>query len=103
MPTLGRAKEGPEDDPNADGPYVPQPVKDVGIAFIEWAEKYWGIDKAFEAADKAKDANSESAPWGNYIRPCFINKINELVKNHKPGGLQPGYYQFNLKDKDHGE
>lgn len=65
-------------------------VHNVGETFILWAERYWGMDKAFTKPEKEGE---ESAPWSS-IRPIFVREINELVKNHKPGGIEPGYYQF---------
>ena len=76
-------------------PYIPPQVEDVGEAFVEWAEKFWGIKQAY---DKPSDPNSESASW-EIVKPYFVDKINELVKNKKPSGLQPGYYQLNLKSE----
>lgn len=76
-----------------DGPYIPPQVEDVGKAFIEWAEKYWDIEKAYTLLDQSRSPNSESAPW-NYLRDTFIRQINELAKNKKPSGIEPGYYQI---------
>lgn len=81
-----------------DGPYIPPQVEDVGKTFVEWAEKYWGIETAYKLLDEANGPNMESAPW-SYVRELFIKEINELVKNKKPSGLQPGYYQLNLKSE----
>jgi len=65
-------------------------VDDVGETFISWAEKYWGMEKAFTKPEKEGE---ESAPW-SAIRPIFVREINELVENHKTGGIEPGYYQI---------
>lgn len=81
----------------ADGSYIPEQVEDVGIAFVEWAEKYWGIEKAYTLVDESKDANIESAPW-SYIRETFVCHINEFVKNYRPSGIEPGYYKINKVD-----
>jgi hypothetical protein len=63
-----------------DGPYIPPQVEDVGESFIEWAEKYWDIEKAYTLLDQSKGPNTESAPW-IYIRDIFVNQINEFVEN----------------------
>ena len=76
-----------------DGPYIPTQVEDVGKAFVEWAEQYWGIEEAYKLVDESKGPNTESAPW-SYMRNLFINKINELEKNKKPSGIEPGYYKI---------
>jgi len=58
-------------------------VEDVGVAFVEWAEQYWGIEEVWNAGMKKlseEKPNSESALW-NYVRYIFWNRINELAKN----------------------
>lgn len=49
----------------------------VGEEFIIWAEKSWNLKGTYEKPTKKYE---ESAPYG-YIRPVFIEKINELIKN----------------------
>jgi len=78
-----------------DVPSVPPQIEDVGKAFVEWAEKYWGIKTAY---DKPAEPNSESASWET-IKPYFVNKINELVKNKKPTDYPPGYYKLEIVEK----
>lgn len=81
-----------------DGTYIPPQVENVGEAFVDWAEKYWALNKLFENSDKDKGPNEESAPW-NHIREIFIQKINELSENKKPDSYPPGYYKFSIVEK----
>ena len=75
---------------------LPIQIEDVGKAFVEWAEKGWAIKKAY---DNMEEPNSESAGW-EIVKPYFINKINELVKNRKPENYPPGYYKLEIRDKN---
>jgi len=55
----------------------PEVKLSVGEEFIIWAEKSWNFKGTFEKPTKE---NEEVAPY-DYIRPVFIEKINELIKN----------------------
>lgn len=57
----------------------PGKVDDVGKAFIEWAEQYWGFEKSFTLKSAFV---AESAPY-SVIRRAFIAKINELTELNK--------------------
>lgn len=52
-------------------------IENVGLEFIEWAEKYWCLDKLLL---RNSDHNAESCPY-EYMRKVFIKKINELSDN----------------------
>ena len=50
----------------------------TGQEFIEWAEKYWKLDKLMVIEDPDNFAG-EACDY-NYIRNIFIQKINAIVK-----------------------
>jgi hypothetical protein len=49
----------------------------VGMEFVEWAEKHWGMKTAYEEWLKHEDNE------GSYqtIRPYLIQKIDEIIFN----------------------
>jgi hypothetical protein len=51
----------------------------VGQEFIEWAEKYWLLDKLvkIEYPDNFAGKNCDY----NYMRNVFIKKINAIIKD----------------------
>ena len=60
----------------------PQEIKEketVGQEFIEWAEKYWHLDKLVKIEDPDKFAG-ENCDY-NYMRKIFIEKINSIIKD----------------------
>jgi len=64
-----------------------QPIKtqkSVGEEFMEWAEKYWNIEKISEPTNSKNDCllddNEECCDY-NHIRNIFIDKINKIIKN----------------------
>jgi hypothetical protein len=52
--------------------------KTVGEEFIEWAEKYWLLDKLVKIEDPDKFAG-EICDY-KYMRDIFIKKINDIIK-----------------------
>ena len=58
---------------------VKEPIKtqkSVGEEFMNWAEKYWNMEKISETTNSE---NEESCDY-DIIRNIFINKINEIIK-----------------------
>ena len=53
--------------------------KTVGQEFVEWAEKYWLLDKLVEIENPDEFAG-EVCDY-NYMRNIFIRKINSIIKN----------------------
>lgn len=51
----------------------------VGQEFIEWAEKYWHLDKLVKIEDPDKFAG-ETCDY-SYMRNIFIEKINAIIKD----------------------
>lgn len=51
----------------------------VGQEFIEWAEKYWHLDKLVKIKNLDKFAG-ETCGY-NYMRNIFIEKINAIIKD----------------------
>lgn len=51
----------------------------VGQEFIEWAEKYWHLDKLVKIENPDKFAG-ETCDY-NYMRNIFIEKINAIIKD----------------------
>lgn len=51
----------------------------VGQEFIEWAEKYWNLDKLINI-DNPDEFNGEKCDY-NYMRGIFIEKINGIIKD----------------------
>lgn len=52
-------------------------IDNIGEAFIEWAEKYWGFKRHYT---QEPNDNCESAPY-EFVKEAFTNKINELIRN----------------------
>lgn len=57
--------------------------KSVGLEFIEWAEKYWLLDKLIKI-DNPDNFSGESCDY-NYMRDIFIRKINSIVSERISG------------------
>lgn len=51
----------------------------VGQEFIDWAEKYWHLDKLVEIENPDEFAG-EVCDY-NYMRNIFIGKINNIIKD----------------------
>ena len=60
------------------GQTVKEPVS-VGQEFIEWAEKYWHIDKLINP-ETTDHFNSETCDY-KYMRNIFVDKINSIIKD----------------------
>lgn len=50
----------------------------VGKEFMEWAEKYWLLDKLVNP-EKSDNSSGETCDY-NYMREIFIEKINGIIK-----------------------
>lgn len=48
----------------------------VGEEFVEWAEQYWGLKRAYSQENNEGESSSY-----NYMRKLFGEKINELIKD----------------------
>lgn len=59
---------------------TPKEVKNVGEAFMSWAEKGWALEKIITKGLIAVNEGGESCPY-KYLREVFVSKINELSKN----------------------
>ncbi len=64
------------------GQTVKEPIS-VGQEFIEWAEKYWGLDKLINP-ENTDEFNGESCDY-SYIRTVFVEKINGIIKDRIGG------------------
>jgi len=51
----------------------------VGQEFIDWAEKYWLLDKLIKI-DNPDNFASETCDY-NYIKGIFIEKIDSIIKD----------------------
>lgn len=74
--------ESGQDDPIQDDPIKLTEINEkttVGQEFIEWAEKYWLLDKLVKFENPDKFAG-EVCDY-NYMRDIFIEKINSIIKN----------------------
>jgi len=60
------------------GQEVKEPVT-VGDEFIEWAEKYWLLDKLVKV-ENSDNFNGEVCDY-DYMRKIFIEKINGIIDN----------------------
>jgi len=76
-----KMKDTPLLKKNNDDPDVPtQPrlsPEENAKSFLEWAEKGWAIDKAYNSTEKE---GQESSSW-NVIKPYFEQKLTESFKN----------------------
>jgi len=52
-------------------------------SFLEWAEKGWAIDKAYNSSEKK---GQESSSW-NVVKPYFERKLTELFKEFSHDNL----------------
>jgi len=52
-------------------------------SFLEWAEKGWAIDKAYNSSEKE---GQESSSW-NVVKPYFERKLTELFKEFSHDNL----------------
>lgn len=51
--------------------------KSVGLEFIEWAEKYWHLDKIVNTENP--DTFAGEVCDYKYMRQVFVDKINALI------------------------
>ena len=61
------------------GEEIKKKTETVGQEFIEWAEKYWGLDKHLTIENPDKFVG-EVCDY-NYMRNVFIEKINAIVSD----------------------
>lgn len=54
----------------------------VGMEFIEWAEKHWGMRVAYEEWTKYEDNDGSY----NSIRGYLISKIDDIIFNRVKNG-----------------
>ena len=62
-------------------PTQPKPTKSVGMEFVEWAERGWGLKSMYDkAAEQSKGENAESCPY-EVMKNMFILKIDEIIQD----------------------
>lgn len=58
-------------------PNMPEKSLTIGEEFIEWAEKYWDLQKAYGGM-LSSEGNTETCPY-SYIADTFSKKIDNLI------------------------
>jgi hypothetical protein len=53
---------------------LPKKSLTIGEEFIDWAEKYWHLDRIHDNGS----SHSESVSW-DHVRKIFIKKIDGLI------------------------